>query len=79
MTNANPELPAFFRQGAGIYDLAADDRPGTWTLWDQNGCIGEILLDESTWAWRLDATSTVSDAFPTWEEALTGLLAAPRS
>jgi len=74
-----PELPAFYRQGAGIYDLVADDRPLTWTLWDQDGCVGEIMLDGTDWAWRLDAASPTSEPFGTWQDALAGLLSAPRS
>jgi len=75
--SAPPDLPPLYRRGTSVYDLVLDDRAATWTLWDRDGCIGEIVADDSGWSWRFDAAHATTGPFETWQGAVDGLLAAP--
>ncbi len=44
-----PELPTQFLSSHGAYSVMPDERGARWTIWDLDGCIGEISWSDETW------------------------------
>ena len=67
-----PELPTTFAHGHSVYNVLPDVKPMTWSVWDLDGWIGDIHLDDE---WSYTAKAGDSDRpFATWELATAALL-----
>jgi hypothetical protein len=51
-----------------------DDKPMTWSIWDLDGCIGDITLGEGSWSAMHNHQTDSIGPFDTWQESVVGLL-----
>ncbi len=72
--NGRPELPTAHHRRATAYDVLPDVADLTWTIWNREGCLGEIVTDGDRWFWRHDRADALSDGHPTWQEAVDELI-----
>lgn len=69
-----PELPTFYQRLSTTYNVLPDDAPMTWGIWDLDGWLGEIRLDDSQWRWRAAPGHELSRAHDTWQGAVDDLI-----
>ena len=74
-----PELPEQFRSFGSVFDVLADDRPMHWTIWDLDGCIGEISWSDGVWVSHPEAPGQAEGAgdapHERWQDAIDAVIA----
>jgi len=74
------ELPEQFRSSRGVFSVLPDSRPFRWSIWDLEGCVGEIFLVDGVWHSHPEphvGADGVSDGIHrTWEGAADAVLTA---
>jgi len=69
-----PELPTFYQRQSATYNVLPDDAPMTWGIWDLDGWLGEIRLDDDQWRWRDGRDHDLSQSHDTWQVAVDDLV-----
>jgi hypothetical protein len=74
-----PELPEQFRSSGSVFDVLPDERPMRWTIWDLDGCIGEVSWSEGLWHSHPEMEGTADGArdsdHPRWQDAIDAVTA----
>lgn len=74
MVLEQPELPTSYRRQSSMFNVLPDDAPMTWGVWDLDGWLGEITLDEGRWAWRHERELPLSASHESWQSAASEMI-----
>lgn len=69
-----PELPTFYRHRDAVLNVLPDEKPMTWSLWDLEGWLGDIMLRQPDWFSHGRTDSPEYGPYAQWEDAAAGLL-----
>ena len=70
-----PEIPEQFRSSGSVFTVLLDDRPMRWTIWDLDGCVGEISLSDGVWHSHPEGVGAIEATHESWQDAADAVIA----
>jgi hypothetical protein len=70
------ELPGQYLSRGSVFDVMLDDRPLRWTIWDLEGCVGEISFGGGMWHSHPESRRVAEAEHESWQDAADAVIAA---